>query len=144
MDFRLFAIPIIVMFVIQVSKIVFYRGGWNWERLKRINAYGGMPSSHSAMVTSLAMTIWYYEGIASPAFAVALIVALITIRDANGFRQQVSRHSTVINKLIKELPDTEEYKFPVLKEIFGHKTIEVVAGILAGIVLSYLLFLIWA
>ncbi len=143
MDIRLFAIPIIVMIVIQVCKVLFYQGGWNWERLKKINAYGGMPSSHSAMVTSLALTIWYYEGLESPAFAVALVMAMITIRDANGFRQQVSRQSTVINKLIKELPDQDEYKFPVLKEIFGHKTIEVMAGVLSGIVLSYLLFLAW-
>lgn len=143
MDYRLFAIPILVMIVVQFSKVLFYQGSWGWERLKKINAYGGMPSSHSAMVTSLAFTIWYFEGFASPAFAVALVLAMITIRDANGFRQQVSRHSTVINKLIKELPDTEEYKFPVLKEIFGHKTTEVIAGILAGIILSYFLCINW-
>lgn len=143
MNYALFAIPIIVMIVVQTSKVLFYRGAWGWERLKKINAYGGMPSSHSAMVTSLVFVLGYYEGLSSPAFAVAVIVALITIRDANGFRQQVSQHSSVINKLIKELPDKEEYKFPVLKEIFGHKTTEVIGGILAGIVLSYFLTIVW-
>ncbi len=143
MDYRLFIIPILVMLVVQASKVLFYQGGWGWERWKKINAYGGMPSSHSAMVTSLTFTLGYYQGLNSPAFAVALVLAMITIRDANGFRQQVSRHSAVINKLIKELPDKEEYKFPVLKEIFGHKTTEVIAGILAGILLSYFLIAAW-
>ena len=138
MDYKFFLIPIIVMIITQVVKVIIETikdGEFNWQR---INGYGGMPSSHSAMVTSLAITVGYYQGVSSPIFAVAIIVALLTIRDAYGFREQLGHHGKILNKLIKELPDEKEYKFPILKETFGHKTIEVIVGIIFGIVLSLL------
>ena len=143
MNWQLFLIPLLVMFLIQVSKVIFYKGPWDWYRLKRINAYGGMPSSHSAMVVSLVATLGHYYGPQTPSFAVAIILALITIRDAYGFRQAIGKQGAVINQLVKELPDDREYQFPILGEKFGHKTIEVFVGIIVGIILSYLLFLLF-
>lgn len=140
MNYQLWLIPLIVMIIAQALKVVFVKSNtWDWDRLKRINQYGGMPSSHSAMVTSLATVLAYYQGLNSASFAVALILALITIRDASGFRQAIGQHGAMINKLIKELPDDEEYKFPILGETFGHKTIEVIGGIIFGLAGTFIL-----
>ena len=105
-------------------------GTFSWSR---INSYGGMPSSHAALATSLSYTLAYFEGVRSPAFAISLILLVMILRDAMGFRYQLGVHGTILNRLIKELPDREEYKFPILSERLGHKPAEVAVGILFGI-----------
>ena len=144
MDYRLFIIPMIIMFLVQLAKVAMNKqGGFSWARWKTINEYGGMPSAHSAMVSSLCLTIGYYQGIDSPGFAIAIVLALIIVRDSFGFRQAIGQQGKIINKLVKELPDEQEYKFPVLGERFGHRTIEVIVGVLVGLLLTYIMLLIW-
>jgi uncharacterized protein len=144
MDFRLFLIPMIIMFLVQLTKVALYKkGGFGWDRLKVINEYGGMPSAHSALVSSLCLTMAYYQGISSPGFAVAIVLALIIVRDSFGFRQAIGEQGKIINRLVKELPDKQEYKFPILGERFGHRTIEVIVGVLVGLLLTYALMLLW-
>ena len=141
MFYKLFIIPIIVTLITQVIKniISMSRGEFNWKVLL---SYGGMPSTHSALVTSLVMVIGKYEGINSAAFAVSLVVALITFKDASGIRWHLGEHGKTINDLIKELPDDKEYKYPVLIEKFGHKNTEVLAGILVSLILTSLIIYI--
>jgi hypothetical protein len=144
MNYQLFLIPLAVMILVQVIKVATHtKDGWTWKRLSRINAYGGMPSSHSAMVSSLAFVTGYYDGLQSTTFAIASILALIIVRDAFGFRHAIGQQGQVINNLVKELPDDQEYKFPILGEKFGHKATEVIAGIIVGLLLTYWLINIW-
>jgi len=126
------------MLITQVIKniIALSKGNFNWQI---ILSYGGMPSAHSALVTSLSMTIGYYQGISSPAFAVALILAFITFKDASGIRWNLGEHGKIINELIKELPDDKEYKYPVLGERYGHKNTEILAGIATGLIFTLLI-----
>lgn len=142
MEYKLFAIPIIVMLLNQVIKVAVeaIRGNWTWMS---VFSYGGMPSSHSAIVVSLATVMWHYEGIDSPAFAIAVILALLTMRDATGIRWHLGNQGKAINRLIKELPDKKEYAFPVLGERFGHKTIEVIVGLFVGLILTGLIIEAW-
>ena len=142
MLYQLFLIPIIVMILNQVLKVIFEmtQGKFTWFS---ILSYGGMPSSHAAVVTSLAYVMAYQEGFNSPSFALALILALLTLRDATGIRWQIGKNSKLINQLIKELPDEKEYHYPVLEERFGHKNSEVLVGILLGLVATFLLINIW-
>ncbi|MBP9802238.1 divergent PAP2 family protein [Patescibacteria group bacterium] len=143
-DYQLWLIPFLVMVIAQALKVVFTRSKtWDWNRLKRFNQYGGMPSSHSAMVTSLVTVLAYDQGISAPSFAVAVILALITIRDASGFRLAIGQHGQMINQLVKELPDEQEYKFPILGEKFGHKTTEVIGGVIFGLLCTLLLIQIF-
>jgi len=134
-NYKFFVIPIAVLLINQAIKIIIEisKNGFSWSA---ISSYGGMPSSHTSIVTSLAVIIGYYQGLASVEFAIAFILAGLIIRDAAGIRGQITNHSQTINKLIKELPDEQEYKFPVLGERFGHKTIEVVIGIILSIALT--------
>ena len=137
MNFKLFLIPIAVAVISQGIKSIIdiSKGKFTWSSLI---GYGGMPSSHSALVTSLATVMGYYQGLDSPAFAIALILALLTMKDASGIRWHLGSQGKTINKLIKELPDEKEYNFPVLPERFGHKNTEIFAGILVGFILTFL------
>lgn len=135
---HLFIIPLLVMIVTQGIKVAIElsKGKFSWAHL---TSYGGMPSSHAAFTVSLSYTIGYYEGISNPAFAVSLILFVIIIRDAIGVRHELGAHGRVLNKLIKELPDRDEYKFPVLSERLGHTVLEVAAGICVGLIATALI-----
>lgn len=111
----------------------YYEGTFSWSH---VNSYGGMPSSHAAFVASLSYMLWHFQGLNSPAFAVSLVLLIIVLRDAMGFRWQLGIHGKILNKLIKELPATKEYQFPVLSERLGHTPLEVTVGLIVGIVLS--------
>lgn len=98
--------------------------------------YGGLPSNHSAIVSSMAMLIALKEGITHPAFGVAITLAFIVMLDANSLRRQVGKHATAINHLQQESRQTSE----PLRERMGHTRIEILAGILVGCLVAYLLF----
>ena len=142
MEYKLFLIPLAIMVASQTIKLLIEmaRGQLSWPSLL---SYGGMPSSHAALVTSLATVMAYYQGLDSAAFAVALILAVLVTRDASGIRWHLGHQGRTINQLIKELPDDREYQFPVLTEKFGHKNTEVLVGILIGLVLSLVIIYLW-
>ncbi|MDG6773954.1 divergent PAP2 family protein [Thiomicrorhabdus sp. ZW0627] len=90
--------------------------------------YGGMPSNHSAIVSSVAALIALREGIDHPAFAVALGVAFVVMLDASSLRRQVGKQAEAINRLNREAGSDA----PVLRERMGHSKPEILAGILVG------------
>lgn len=88
--------------------------------------YGGMPSNHSCIVSSMAVLIALREGIAHPAFGVALTLAFIVIMDAASLRRQVGLHASAINRLsATDAPAG-------LRERMGHSRAEIAGGILTG------------
>ena len=87
--------------------------------------YGGMPSNHSAIVSSMASLIAFKEGINTAAFGVALTLAFIVILDANSLRKQIGKHAKVINHL-------EYYQGDKLRERIGHSKLEILTGIILG------------
>lgn len=93
--------------------------------------YGGLPSNHSAIVSSTAALIAFKEGIGHPAFGVALTLAFIVMLDANSLRRQVGKHAAAINKLAAGQADMEP-----LRERMGHTRVEIGAGILVGIAVA--------
>jgi uncharacterized protein len=101
---------------------------------------GGMPSSHSAAVCSLAAAIGLEEGLSSAAFAIAVIVSAITMYDAAGIRRHAGIHASLINRLMTTASGRKgEEPHQALKELLGHRPVEVVAGALFGIVISIIL-----
>ncbi len=88
--------------------------------------YGGLPSNHSAIVSSMSALIALNEGIGHPAFGVALALAFIVIFDAASLRMQVGKHAAAINHL-------DTYAGKPLREQMGHSLIEIGAGIFVGI-----------
>lgn len=100
-----------------------------WERLI---GDGGMPSGHSATVSSLATIIGLIQGFDTPEFAIAGILAVVVCHDAMGVRQETGKQAIMLNEIIrilegKELPEVK------LKELVGHTPLQVLAGILLGI-----------
>ncbi len=93
--------------------------------------YGGLPSNHSAIVSSMAALIAFEEGIGHPAFGVAITLAFIVMLDANSLRRQVGRHALVINKLAVGVSGHK-----VLRERMGHSRLEIAAGIAVGIAVA--------
>jgi len=102
-----------------------------WGRL--FNGNGGMPSSHTSFSVSVTMTIGLNEGFTSPIFAVALVFSLITMHDAMGLRFESGKQAEAINLLLDEVFEAEE-GFKHLKEQLGHKPLEVLMGLILGIV----------
>lgn len=89
--------------------------------------YGGLPSNHSAIVSGMAALIALREGIAHPAFGVALTLAFIVMLDASSLRRQVGRHAASINRLAAGDP-----AHAALRERMGHTLAEIMAGIVVG------------
>lgn len=135
---RLLVIPFGVMVIVQIGKLLLelIRGNFTWEHL---NEYGGMPSAHSALAASLVTLLYLEQGLGDAALAVAFVLFIVIIRDASGFRRQLGLHAKMINRLVKELPDAEEYKYPVLTERLGHTPAQVIIGTLCGIILTYVI-----
>ena len=116
-----------------------------------ITSTGGMPSSHSAAVTALTTGVALQSGLHSPIFAVSAIFAIITMFDASGVRRQAGEQAIVLNQLVadfnklvedvKTWPQKEEKeKRKELKELLGHKPIEVFFGGITGVVLTLVLY----
>ena len=108
--------------------------------MERIFGSGGMPSSHSAVSSSLTMTTLLLYGIDSPFFAISLVFTLITMYDAMGIRYESGKQAEAINKLNKKIGSLSVREDLVkLKEQIGHKPIEVLCGMLLGIIVSYIM-----
>jgi len=104
-------------------------GNTGW---KYINSYGGMPSVHTAVMTSLTTAMGLVMGLRSALFAFAVIMSLLVIRDALGIRRFISETSRATARLLESLPTAERSKYPVNEEYVGHTLAEVIVGALIG------------
>ena len=95
---------------------------------------GGMPSSHSALVSAITTSIGYRSGINSEIFLLSCCFALVTVRDAVGVRRSSGIQAKVINTIGTELKKKEVIdSFNPVKEVQGHKPLEVIVGCLLGV-----------
>jgi hypothetical protein len=102
-----------------------------------------MPSSHSALVASVAHASGLFVGFASPLFALALTLAVIVIYDATGIRRQAGKHAEFINRIVRDTVKGKRTKEKQLKEALGHTPLEALAGTPLGIVVAQLIWLTW-
>jgi len=113
---------------------------WNWALFF---GAGGMPSSHSALVTSTAAAAGLYYGFDNPIFAVATAIAMVVVYDATGIRRQAGMQAQKINILVEELlkghPISEEH----LREVLGHTPLEAMGGVFLGLVVALGLWFVW-
>ncbi len=101
---------------------------------------GGMPSSHTAFVSSLATAVGLTEGWRSVLFAVVLSFALLVIYDATNLRRSAGYHAQVLNEIVPKLLRGEVLKEVVtyrqLRELLGHTPSEVLVGAILGVLVS--------
>ena len=94
--------------------------------------YGGLPSNHSAIVSSIVSLIGFREGLDHPAFGLAITLAFVVIMDAGSLRNQVGKHAKEINKI-----SNEDKKHLPLRERIGHSRVEILAGIAVGVMVGW-------
>lgn len=104
----------------------------------RIFETGGMPSSHSAAVASLATSMGLVHGWSSPEFTISAVLAVIVIYDATGIRRAAGEHAEILNDLLEEFNYLlhEGFERQHLKTLLGHTYPQAVVGILIGILIS--------
>ena len=113
----------------QFLKIIFNFFSTGKFRFGIIFETGGMPSSHSALITGATSGIGFQLGFDSPIFALAIAVSLIVMYDASGVRKSAGIQAAEINKLSRKLDPKSEVN---LKETLGHTKFEVIVGSLLG------------
>ncbi len=109
-------------------------------RLERLLDTGGMPSSHTALVTTLTIGVAYYAGIGSAMFSITLIFSMYIIFEAAGLRQEVGKQARVLNELIDDLLETHHLNTSRLKELVGHTWGEVSVGFLVGLMVALIAY----
>jgi acid phosphatase family membrane protein YuiD len=133
-------IPFCAWIIAQISKMfvaLFQGKGLDFRYLV---SSGGMPSSHSAIVTALATTVGMLQGFGSTEFAITVILALIVLYDSAGVRQAASKQAVVLNNIVREI----KLKQPLtkleadLRELIGHTPFQVIIGGGIGIALPWL------
>ncbi len=127
-------VPILLWIGIQTFKLVYDLVTTKKFNFKRILGAGGMPSSHSAVVTSITTLIGKYQGVGSPIFALSLIVALVVMYDACGVRRAAGKQARLLNKIIETPGLTRVQVTERLQEVLGHTPIQVFVGALIGII----------
>ena len=120
--------------------LVYLRTGrWDWRLAK---AAGGFPSSHSALVSALALSVGLHDKFSSTIFAVTAALAVIVIYDAANVRYYSGQNIKVTQQLVKDLKENEPQEFtdPIydikLKDVLGHKWHEVLGGIVLGCLIA--------
>jgi len=126
-------------FIAQLLKGIFYFFKEKRINFRRFVGAGGMPSSHSALVASLATATGMNTGWNSIFTAFAVVLGGIVMYDASGVRLAAGRQAAVLNKIVDEIFEEGEFHQERLKELLGHTPIEVIAGALLGIGIALLL-----
>ncbi|MBI3152571.1 MAG: divergent PAP2 family protein [Chloroflexi bacterium] len=113
---------------------------WMWAMLF---APGGMPSSHSALMVAGTLATGLYHGFDTPVFAMAVAITMIVTHDAAGVRRQAGMHAERINVLFEELLKGHMWDENELKEVIGHTPLEVIGGIILGLIVATMQWMVW-
>lgn len=137
---KVLVIPFLVLIITQVFKTIYFSIKNKKLDLFTLLTTGGLPSSHSSLVSSLATIVLKVNGAGSAEFAIAVILAIIVMYDASGIRKAAGEHAKILNEMMeeKEYYSSKEYK--KLKELLGHTKLEVFIGLLTGIFLTIVLY----
>ena len=135
---------IVANLVAQIVKIPLYYFKHRKWRFGLIVSTGGMPSSHTAFVSSLATSVALSSGIDSIYFAIAFVLAAVVIYDAMGIRRHAGKHAAMLNKVIADLKESndlmKQFSDPKyqkqLKELLGHEPAETFWGCILGIIVA--------
>ena len=113
---------------------------WDWALLLRV---GGMPSSHSALISSTAHSIGLNTGFDTPLYALAVVIAMVVIYDATGIRRQAGKHAEIINAMVRDLTMGHPLKQEQLREVLGHTPLEALGGLVFGLLVAQVVWMVW-
>ena len=139
LDNRVLLLALIACLIAQATKLLIELIRHQKVNLKVLVETGGMPSSHSALVTALATGVGIHDGWASSEFAIATIVAFVVMYDSQGVRQAAGKQAKILNQIIDEFFQGEHhFNEDRLKELLGHTPFQVIVGSLLGIAICLL------
>jgi len=138
-DNRVLVASFLAWALAQISKIFYELIRQRRLILSRLVSSGGMPSSHSALVTGLATATGREIGVTSPVFAIAVVLASIVMYDAAGVRRAVSIQARILNQMIEEAFQGSPMAEKRLRELIGHTPVQVFVGALLGLVVGLLM-----
>ena len=138
-DNRVLVAAFLAWALAQISKIFYELICQRRLILSRLVSSGGMPSSHSALVTGLATATGREIGVTSPVFAIAVVLASIVMYDAAGVRRAVSIQARILNQMIEEAFQGSPMAEKRLRELIGHTPVQVFVGALLGLVVGLLM-----
>ena len=130
---------ILAWFAAQVIKVLLVLFDEKRLDLSKMISSGGMPSSHSALITAMTASVGKTTGLESVAFAIAAVTSLVVMYDAANVRREAGKHAELLNKIARDLYPDNHMNQEKLKELLGHKQIEVAAGAILGITIGVLL-----
>ena len=128
--------------IAQIIKTIIHIRIYKKLDWRRLFGDGGMPSGHSATVTSVAVMIALLHGTGSTEFAISAILAIIVCHDATGGRLETEKQAFIIDELVKAFSELSEEKLPEvkLKKFVGHTPIQVMAGIILGVCNAFFMY----
>jgi uncharacterized protein len=139
LDNRILLVAIAACLIAQVLKLTIDAIQNGKLSVKVLTTTGGMPSAHSALVTALATGVGQSLGWQSAEFAIATIFAIVVMYDAAGVRQAAGKQARILNQIIDELfSDNHKFNEEKLKELLGHTPVQVIAGSVLGIAITWL------
>ena len=134
-------IPVMTWFLVQSIKVLSDLLIHKKLNIRRLWGSGGMPSSHSAFVTSLSTVAALSRGFDSLEFAICVIFSSIVMYDAAGVRRAAGKQAKVLNQIIENDGDINIQE--KLVELLGHTPVEVLAGAVVGILMAAALYSVW-
>ena len=122
----------------QILKTITHAIVYKKIDFKRLLGDGGMPSCHSAVVSSTALSIGLIEGFNTSLFALAAVVAIVVMHDASGVRLETGKQAKVIKDMSQFIESLNNIKFDddSLKEFVGHTHLQVFMGAILGILVA--------
>ena len=136
---KVLIVPVCAWTIAQLAKTIIVLVQGKGLDLRYLLGSGGMPSAHSAFVTALATSVAMTQGFGSTAFGITFVLAMVVMYDAAGVRRSVSRQSTVLNRIVKELRFRRHITEleTDLRELVGHTPFQVIAGAALGIAVAW-------
>ncbi len=119
--------------VAQLIKLIYYKMENGWFNFAVLTTSGGMPSSHTALVTAAAVRVALAEGVFSSLFGLSVVLAMVVMYDAAGVRQSVGEQAKTINRIQEELKALIALDTDMIKEVMGHTGFQVFIGFLIGL-----------
>ncbi len=127
-------------FTASLLKAIFYSIQKKEINFRRLIGNGGMPSTHSASVVSLAIAVGFKEGWDSTALAISLVLAIIVMIDASGVRLAASKHAKALNEITEEVFKDGQFHYEKFNELLGHTPTQVFVGALIGLLVSLIFY----
>jgi acid phosphatase family membrane protein YuiD len=129
--------PLIAWTIAQLLKFLLDAAAKRRPDFTRLVNPGGMPSSHSTLVSCMSGMIGRIYGWESPLFAMASILSLIVLYDAAGVRRAAGRQARVINRIVEDMYKKGKVPEQRLRELLGHTPLEVLAGVALGLIVAF-------